>query len=149
MRKLVLILIFSFCIFIACLIVFTRKEEAEERKLIKDKNYVNGYLNRVERIGKSISKGEMTFTYSAYYLYEVNHSKYKIKVLYEVKSDCLDSFPERINVYYDCKNPKKSTIMIKFEHNKMAVKERVKSLVPSICISVTIGILLIQFFMIH
>lgn len=144
MVKFVFVFIFSFCVFITSLIILTRKEEANEKRLKESSTSTKGHLTKVERTGKSISKGEMTFTYAAIYLYCVNNSNYRIKVLYEVRSDVLDAFPEEVDVYYDVDKPDHS--IVKIDQNKFVVKESVRSLVPSIGIALIVGSILFHFF---
>lgn len=146
MTKLVIIVIASFCVFIALLILFTRKEEANEKKLKESGNHTKGYIERVERIGKSISKGEMILTYAAQYSYTIDKAKYSSKVVYEVKSDVLDVFPEIVDVYYDSKKPKNSLVYVELDQSKIKTKETVKSLFPCIVISIAFCILLIHLF---
>lgn len=144
MTQFIIVLILSFCAFIAALIVFTRKEEAVENSLMNSDTFTNGYIDKVERTGKSLSKGNLIFTYSVLYKYEVNGQQYTSKVLYEVQSDVLDVFPEIVEVHYNKENPKSSIVKVDLNRTKIKRKETVKSLIPSIIIALIVCAILMK-----
>lgn len=146
MVPLVIVLIVTFCIFIASLIVFTRKEEAIEKELLNSSPCTNGYIDQVERTSKSISKGDLIFTYKVSYKYTVDDKEYLSTTYYEVNSDVLDVFPEIVQVYYKKENPKQSLVKVNLERTKIKKKETVKSVIPSIVVAILAGMILFHFF---
>ena len=142
MIKFVVILILSFCVFIASLIFFTRKEEKVEKELKESSEKTKGSYLKAERKDKSFSNGNLTLIYTVYYQYQVENTTYVSKIDYEVPSESLEPFPEEVEVYYSSMNPKNSMVVADLENSAIKEKEQVKSLLPSIVVAILFGLIL-------
>lgn len=146
MIRFLLVVLMTFILFIFILIVLTKKEEEIEKSILSQKNIVDGRLVKSVRSGTSFQKDNLKYIYKVTYQYVVNQKEYKVNAKIEVDSYCMSPLPEIVSVYYDMNQSKRALISFKESIDGISLKENVKSLFPSILISVSIGFVFLILF---